>query len=111
MIEVPDVFTPLSFGGKTYQFRITLAAVRRFREKLGCTLGEALDRLNDLEVVEILLWACLVKQHPELTPEIIVEDIDFFDLQGVADSIAQAINNFRGPQEKKPDAEEGDAVT
>lgn len=62
--------------------KITTKALNLFKEKTGLDVLHLKDGENiDLEVIEKLLWVCLLREDPQLTLEQVQDEVELYQLK------------------------------
>ena len=95
---------PIELGGKTRNLRFTFNALVALEDDLGISIsdiGELLSGSVRLKSLRSLIWAGLLHEDKELTPDGIGEWLDFSMLAMVAEKLRDAFEAAFAEKEKK----------
>jgi hypothetical protein len=97
----PDI--PLELGGRTRTLKLNLNAYAGFEEMTGFELSALADALKEgapkLRMMRTVLWALLITDEKDLTPEAVGEMVTFQNMQEVMAAVARM---FTGPKDAAP---------
>ena len=93
----------VTINGKPYIVRLTIGALKRFKERTGSDL----DQVNSAEKIILLLFFCLSPEEPSDTlpwknADELMEDVELADIPAIS-------NALFGDPTQDPDAKNGPA--
>lgn len=83
---------------KTRNIKLGMVALSKIKQKLGKSINK-IDLENDMDFYEVavILWAGLVHEDKELTPELLMELIDeHSDIQSALEKMGEAMTEAFG---------------
>jgi hypothetical protein len=94
------MFTPIQLD-KTRNLRYGMKAVSLIEKKMDTSIGKVDFSNITMEQIAIILWAGLVHEDDNLTPDIIMDLVDeYSSVPKVTDIMNQALTDAFGAQEK-----------
>jgi hypothetical protein len=90
---MPKQSIPIELGGKTRHLRYTFNSLCRLEEETGIPIGDIGNFKSGslrLTTLRALIWAGLVHDDKDLTPEAVGEIFEDMDLGTIADKIGEA---------------------